>query len=79
MANLLDRLLEGSPAYRVTRETGGYTLVARPDGRAEFSALVRQAADAAGDDFVVFPTPDGARGYSRMFVMPLDGMDAPPD
>ena len=78
MGRLLDRLLEGSHAYRITRETDGYTLVAEPDCVDEFSDLVREAADHAGDDFIVFTTSDGGHGYSRMFVMPMDGMSATP-
>ena len=69
MGKLLDRLLEGSHAYSVTREADGYTLVAEPDCVDEFNDLVREAADHAGVDFIVFTTSDGHHGYSRMFVM----------
>ena len=73
MGKLLDRLLEGSHAYSVTREADGYNLVGLPDCVEEFSDLVREAADHAGDDFIVFTTSDGHHGYSQMFVMPTDG------
>lgn len=72
MGKLLDRLLEGSHAYRIKREADGYTLVAEPDCVDEFSDLVREATDHAGEDFVVFTTSDGHQGYSQMFVMPLE-------
>lgn len=72
MGKLLDRLLEGSHAYRVKREADGYTLVAEPDCVEEFSNLVREAADHAGEDFIVFTTSDGGVGYSQMFVMLMD-------
>jgi hypothetical protein len=51
-------------------------LIAKPGHREEFSDLVREAAEHAGDDFIVFTTSDGRQGYSQMFVMPLD--EAPP-
>ena len=72
MGKLLDRLLEGSHAYRVKREADGYTLVAEPDCVDEFSGLVREAAENAGMDFIVFATSDGHHGYSQMFVMPMN-------
>jgi hypothetical protein len=37
---------------------------------------VREAAEQAGEEFVVFTTSDGHQGYSQMFVMPLDAVDA---
>lgn len=76
MGKLLDRLLEGSHAYSVKREADGYTLIGQQDCLDEFSDLVREAADHAGNDFIVFTTSDGGHGYSQMFVMPMD--DAPP-
>ena len=44
--------------------------------REDHADLVREAADHAGEDFVVFTTSDGGQGYSQMFVMPLDAVDA---
>lgn len=76
MGKLLDRLLEGSHAYRIEREADGYTLVAETDCVEEFNNLVREATDHAGEDFIVFTTSDGHHGYSQMFVMPMD--EAPP-
>lgn len=73
MGQLLDRLLEGSHAYRIEREAEGYTLVAEPDCLDEFSDLVRKAAATAGDDFLVFPVSAGGHVYSEMLVVPLDG------
>lgn len=72
MGRLLDRLLEGSHAYSVRREADGYMFIVQPDCLEEFSALVREAADYAGDDFIVFPTTDGERGYSQMFLLPME-------
>ncbi|WP_425992039.1 hypothetical protein [Brevundimonas sp. TWP2-3-2] len=72
MGKLLDRLLKGSHAYSVKREAGGYMLVGELDCVEEFSNLVREAAERAGEDFIVFTTSDGHLGYSQMFVMPMD-------
>ncbi len=72
MGRMLDRLLSASPAYEIKREANGFVLIGRSGHLDAFSNLVREAADAAGDDFVVFTTPDGAHGYSQMFVMPMD-------
>lgn len=71
MGRLLDRLLEGSHAYRIKREAEGYTLVAEPDCLGEFSDLVREAAAETGGDFVVFPVSEGDHLYSEMLVLPL--------
>lgn len=71
MGRLLDRLVEGSHAYRVRREADGYTLIAEPNCLSEFNELVREANSHAGDDFVVFTTSDGGLGYTQMFVLPM--------
>lgn len=71
MGKLLDRLLEGSHVYRIERERDGYMLVSDPNCVEEFSALVREAAQCAGDDFVVFTTSDGPYRYVQMYIMPL--------
>ncbi|MCS6627948.1 hypothetical protein N0B44_34150 [Roseibacterium beibuensis] len=72
MGRLLKRLLEGSRAYSVRRETDGFTLIGDADHIDEFSDVVREASDHAGDDFIVFTTSDGGVGYSQMFIMPMD-------
>ena len=72
MGRLLDKLIQGTPACEVKPEKYGFTLVGKPDRLDEFSDLVREAADHAGADYVVFPTSDGHLGYSQMFVVPLD-------
>ena len=72
MGRLLDKLIQGTPACEVKSETDGFTLVGKPDRLDEFSDLVREAVDHAGEDCVVFPMSDGSHGYSQMFVMPLD-------
>lgn len=72
MGRFLDKLIQGTPACEVKPEKDGFTLVGKPDRLKEFSDLVREAADHAGDDFIVFTTSDGHHGYSQMFVMPLD-------
>ena len=76
MGMLLEKLIQGTPACDVKPEKDGFTLVGKPEHLDEFSDLVREAADHAGDDFIVFTTSDGHHGYSQMFVMPMD--DAPP-
>lgn len=72
MGRLLDKLIQGAPAYDVKSEKDGFTLVGKPDRLDEFSELVREAAAKAGEEFVVFTTSDGHHRYSQMFVMPLD-------
>lgn len=73
MGALLERLLEGSPAYTVRRETDGYTLAASRDHLKEFSQLVREVLDHPNDEFAVFPTAEGRDGYSQMFICPFEG------
>lgn len=77
MGRLLDKLIQGTPACEVKSDTDGFTLVGKPDRLDEFSDLVREAVDHAGEDFVVFPTSDGGCGYSQMFVVPLDRRASP--
>lgn len=77
MGRLLDKLLATHPAYDIERDEGGFLLTAKPDRIDEFSDLVREATEHAGEDFLVFPTSTGVQGYSRMFVVPLDEV-APP-
>lgn len=72
MGRLLDKLMQGSSACSVKRERDGFTLVGKPDRLDEFSDLVREAAENAGDEFVVFPTTDGGQRYSQMFVLPIE-------
>jgi hypothetical protein len=72
MGRLLDRLVQGTSAYTVRRETDILTQVGKPDRLEEFNDLVREAADHSGDDYVVFTTSDGHHSYSQMFVMPFD-------
>lgn len=72
MGQLLTKLLDTSPAYDIRRDKDGFLLIAKPGHTDEFSNLAREAADHAGDDFIVFTTSDGQHGYSQMFVMPLD-------
>lgn len=78
MGKLLDRMLAGSPAHRVQRESNGFLLIGSEERLAEFSELVRQAVDYIGDDFVVFPVSDGHQGYSRMFVLPMGDTSTEP-
>ncbi len=71
MGTLLNRLLKVSSDYDIRRDEGGFVLTRAPGHDEAFSALVREAADQAGDDCLIFSTRDGA-GYSQMFVVPLD-------
>lgn len=77
MGRLLDKLKRGAPAYDVKVERDGFTLIGKPDHIDEFSDIVREAAEQAGEEFVVFTTSDGHQGYSQMFVMPLDDIRSP--
>jgi hypothetical protein len=77
MGRLLDKLLEKSPAYDIRQDKDGFVLIGKPGHIDEFSDLVREAADHAGEEFVVFTTSDGHQGYSQMFVMPLNEMPPP--
>ncbi|URI14288.1 hypothetical protein [Brevundimonas albigilva] len=72
MGRLLDKLLKTSPAYDIRQDKDGFVLVGKPDHIDEFSDIVREAAEQAGEEFVVFTTSDGHQGYSQMFVMLLD-------
>lgn len=74
MRQFLDSLLETSPAYQVRRDSDGFLLIGSPEFAAEFNTVVRQAAHDSGKDFVAFPVSDGERGYSEMFILPLDEM-----
>lgn len=73
MGRFLDSLLADSPVYRIERGDDGFVLVGSEERLAEFSEIVREAADHAGDDYIVFPVTDGHQGYSQMFIIPLDG------
>lgn len=74
MGRLLDKLIQGTPACDVMPEIDGFTLVGKPGRLDEFGDLVREAADHAGADFVIFPVIEGGR-YSAMLVVPLtDGL-----
>lgn len=77
MGRLLDKLLKTSPAYDIRQDKDGFVLIGKPGYIDEFSDLVREAAERAGEDFVVFTTSDGRHGYSQMFVMPLDDIRSP--
>ena len=72
MGRLLDKLLRDYPAYDIRRDKDGFVLIGKPDRLDEFSDLVREAAEQAGEDFIVFTTTDGHHRYSQMFVMLLD-------
>ena len=74
MGRLLDKLLQNTPTFDVKPEGDGFALVGKPGSLDEFSDLVREAAEQAGEDFVVFPTSDGSEGYSQAFILPLDGL-----
>ena len=77
MGRLLDKLLNDHPAYDIRRDEDGFVLTGRLDHIDEFSDIVRETAEQAGEEFVVFTTSDGHQGYSQMFVMPLDDIRSP--
>ena len=72
MGRLLEKLIEGTRACEVKPENDGFILVGKAGRLDEFSDLVREATNHAGDDFIVFTTSDGHSGYSQMFIIPLD-------
>lgn len=78
MGRLLKKLRTDSAAYTAEAEENGVVLVAREGMRGEFSDVVRDLLDSSGEDFVVFPTPDGNEGYERVFVLPLAPLDPDP-
>lgn len=70
---LMERLVEGAPAYSVQCEKDGYLLVARAGHMAAFADVVREAAANSGNGFIAFVVNDGmSHRYSRLFVMPLE-------
>lgn len=72
MGQFLQRLREGHPAYKVVAAEEGFSLV-RLDGEEDrFNDLAREIINHSGDDFVAFPTPDGATGYESVYVLPLE-------
>lgn len=73
MGRLLDRLRRGTAACVVKDNTDGFTLVAKPGRIDEFSELVREASENAGEEFVVFATSEGHHRYSQMYVLPIQG------
>lgn len=58
--------------YTVEDLDEGFVLIARPGRSDRFSAVVRNSMAAAGNDFVILPTPDSNGGYERAVVLPLD-------
>ena len=70
MARFIDKFSRNDPAFDIVQDGDGVVLI-RQDGQAElFNALARDLINYAGDDFLVFPTTDGHRGYERVFVLP---------
>ena len=71
MRRLLDRFSRDDPAFRLEADGAGVVLI-RQDGQAEpFNAIARDLINEAGNEFLVFPTTDGAAGYERVFILPL--------
>lgn len=64
-------MLRDSPAYDIRREKDGFVLIGKAGHTPEFSDVVREASNHAGDEFIVFTTADGDHGYSQMFIVPL--------
>lgn len=71
MERVLDKLRCESSAYRIECDDDGVTLVARDGLREEFSDVVRDLVEKAGEEYVAFPTADGDAGYERVFLLPL--------
>lgn len=47
-------------------------LIGKSEYAEEFSDLVRQVADKAGEGYIGFPTSGGRHGYSQTFILPAD-------
>ena len=74
---LLAELLAGSSLYTVEPDGVGFVFRATSGHLAEFTTLVRLASDKAGDEYLVFPTFEGAGLYSAMYVVPLPSAGRP--
>lgn len=73
MAISLNGLRRAAEAHRVLADGAGFSIERVTDGREPaFDALVQDALDSSGQDFVVFPCPDGAAGYRAVYVIPLE-------
>jgi hypothetical protein len=69
----LDRLRRAAQAHRVLIDDSGFSIERRTGGsQSEFDALVREALDSSGQDFVAFPCPDARSLYRAVYVIPLD-------
>jgi hypothetical protein len=60
-------------ARRVLTDGAGLSIERITDGREPaFDALARYALGSSGQDFIVFPCPDGATGDRAVYVIPLE-------
>ncbi len=71
MGRIFDKLKKDHPAYRLEPVDGGFMLVRKENRAAEFNEFARELINYDGQDVAVFPTPDGGRGYERLFLLPL--------
>ena len=68
---LLAELLEGSGIYTVQPAGDGYDFTPVESRLQEFSDLVRRASEAAGNEYLVFPTAAGPGLYCGMYILPM--------
>jgi len=69
----LRQLRQNSDHYHVEPHDAGFAILktARADGAA-FHALVQDALNSAGEEFVALPRSDGSAGYDGVFIIPLE-------
>ena len=72
MLDKLDKLRNASAICEVERAGAGFVVIRRrqADGDA-FNALVREAIEGAGQDYVALPVTDGSAGYDRVVIIPF--------
>lgn len=69
----LDGLKKDGPGRTVEMASCGFVIVRAPSAQHEnFDAFVRDLLDNPNDDYVVLPVTDGAGGYDRVVVVPID-------
>lgn len=59
--------------YLVEPTDAGFVILKTPKtDAAAFDALVRDAIDSSGQEFVALPRTDGWAGYDGVFIIPFD-------
>ena len=69
----LETLRAPSPHHRVEEAEDGFFIVrAEAAAASQFDALVREAMQRAGDEYLALPVAEGGPGYSRVFILPTE-------